>query len=101
MTDAPTPRVLGEHVLVRRDAPKTQIGSILIPEVAGKDWPQTGEVIAVGARVSQDCPPPGARVYFRSRPASAFIQDDRIPDQHKEWDGLVRLLEEDLLAVIE
>lgn len=94
------PRPLGDRVLVRQDKASDMIGSLYVPDTVDKVYPSTAEVLAVGPRVSQDCPAPGMRVMFKRRPASALIQDNRIPDQNPEWDGMLMLREEDLLGEV-
>lgn len=95
-----TPRVTGDRVLVRQDEPKTQTASGLhIPDVAGRDWPPIGTVVAVGPK-NKDVVP-GDRVLFARRPSSALVQDDRTPDQPEDWKGLVRLYAEDILALVD
>lgn len=94
-----TPRPIGTRVLVRQDPPKELSTLIVAPDSAGKDYPPTGTVVAVGAQ-NEDVRP-GDRVLFKRRPSSALIQDDRIPDQHDPWRGLIMLYAEDILAVME
>lgn len=77
------------------------IGSLYVPSVADKEYPPLAEVLAVGSKVSVDCPQPGARVLFKRRPASALIQDNRDPDQPAEWENMLMLREEDILGVVE
>ncbi len=95
-----TPRVLGDRVLVRQDPPsETTRGGIIIPSVADKIYPSTGTVVAVGPKNTDVAV--GQRVYFARRAASALVQDERVPDQREDWQGLLRLYAEDILAVIE
>lgn len=65
-------------------------------------WPTIGTVLAVGSRVEEKALHEGVRVFFKSRPASALIPDDRLPGQrdHKEWERVVVLREEDIYGII-
>lgn len=62
------------------------------------EYPNYGVILAVGPRVSADCPPVGARVMFTRRPSSALSPDWR---EEREFRDILALREEDLVAVVE
>lgn len=94
------PRPLGNRVLVRQDQPSDKIGSFFVPDSAMKEWPQTATVLRLGPQVSDDCPRPNSRVIFRRRPGSALNPDDREPGLPTEFDDLLMLQEDDILAEV-
>jgi co-chaperonin GroES (HSP10) len=55
----------GNKILVRPDPAPSQVGLIIIPEMARQN-PLTGIVIACGAGPFQSPPPVGKRVYLRN-----------------------------------
>ncbi len=95
-------RPIQDRVMVRRDKPKNQTKSGLHLPDGAEDWPTTGTVLAVGPRVKEPLIHVGVRVFFQSRPASALIRDDREPGErdHKEWERVVMLREEDVLGIV-
>lgn len=85
---------------MRQDPPLDKVGSLHLPDSANKNYPDLATVLAVGPKVTDQCPGAGARVLFTRRPGSALIQDDRVPDQNSEWLNLLMLREEDIMAEI-
>lgn len=85
---------------MRQDPPLDMINGLHLPDSAKKNYPNLATIVAVGSKVSDECPRELARVLFARRPGSALIQDDRIPDQNSEWANLLMLREEDILAEI-
>lgn len=103
--DAPGVRVVGDRVLIRRHAKKTQIGLIHTPD-GSEVWPPTGEVVGVGPGVKESAIRLGARVVFaapKSRPARALIPDDRDPGarDNKRWERVIVVQEDDVVAVFD
>lgn len=88
-----------DQVLVRRDqADKKMAGGLLWRPDAAWDWPTRGTVLAVGPSVKDPGLVPGARVFFRPRPGSALVPDNREPGEKdkRAWERVIVLRSGDL-----
>lgn len=96
-----TPRPLGSRVLVRQDQPSDKIGNLYVPDVAGKNYPNTGTVIAMGPKADPELRA-GMRVMFVRQPGSALVPDDRdLGARADPMRDLLMLKEENVVAIIE
>ena len=86
---------------MRQDRPNDMIGLIHIPDVAGKDYPNTGTVIRVGPSADPELVP-GMRVMFERQPGSALVPDDReIGARADEMRDLLILKPENIIGILE
>ena len=84
-------RVLGDKVLVRRDAEDNNEGGLLLPSEV-KKAPRVGEVVSVGEEVTRVTP--GERVVFHEY-AGHFLK----VDQNLDESDLIVMREDEILAV--
>ncbi|HWJ41564.1 MAG TPA: hypothetical protein VNT29_10530 [Candidatus Limnocylindrales bacterium] len=99
-TSATTPaRPLGSRILVRQEAWKEKIGSLYIPQNHREGYEDTAVIIAIGPKSTIDAKV-ADRVMFKRRPASALVPDIREGDP-LGLHGVLRLEEDDILAVVE
>ncbi len=73
-------------------------GHIHLPD-GSETWPPMGDIVAVGPKVKSRDLVPGAKVIFKSRPATALIPDTRFGGP-KTWERVVKVHEDDVLCVI-
>ncbi len=91
---------IGDQVLLRRVEPERMLHGLHLPDGA-EQWPAEGVVLEVGQKVKTKEIVAGARVLFKSRPASALIRDDWEADCPPAWKRVVVLKEDDILCIIE
>lgn len=83
-------------VLVQQDPPKEKVGGIYLPQNSRDLYEDIGTVLGVGPGV--DDLKVGDRVLFKRQPGSALNPDTR--EGSGEWDNLLMMKEENILAVI-
>jgi chaperonin GroES len=89
---------LNDHIVVKAVTEEKSVGGIILPETAGKDKPERGEVIAVG---------PGKLLDNGSRSAPSVKIGDVVvfkkysPDEIKVGkDEFLVIREDDVLAIV-
>lgn len=90
-------RPLKKKLLVRQDPPKEKVGGLFLPRNSRDLYDDYATIIAIGPDVKVEVKV-GDRVLFKRQPSSALNPDSR---EGKDWEGLLMLDEDNVLAVIE
>jgi len=88
---------LGEHVLVKRNEPKTQKGGIFLPDSA-KEKPREGEVVAVGTGKLEEN---GQRRPMKVKVGDKVLFGAYAGTEIKGEDNLLIIGEDEILALVQ